>query len=64
MFDLCQPVRVKNTRGGKEKWIAGTIVAVNGPETYLIRVQGNDRHFVHANHFIPDDARILGSQVE
>ena len=55
---------VKNTRGGKEKWIAGTIVAVKGPETYLIRVHGNDRHFVYANHFIPDDARVLGSQVE
>ena len=32
-FDLYQPVRVKNTRGGKEKWIPGTNVAVKGPET-------------------------------
>ena len=27
-FDLHQPVRVKNVRGGKEKWIQGTI-AIN-----------------------------------
>jgi len=39
-------------------------VAVKGPETYLVRVPGNDRHFVHANHLIPDDARGLGSHVE
>ena len=64
IFDLYQPVRVKSTRGGKEKWIAGTIVAVKGPETYLVRVPGNDRRFVHANHLIPDDARGLGSHVE
>ena len=64
IFDLYQPVRVKNTRGGKEKWIAGTIVVVKGPETYLVRVLGNDHRFVHANHLIPDDARGLGSHVE
>ena len=64
MFYLYQPVRVKNTRGGKEKWIMGTIVAVKGPEIYLVRVPGNDRRFVHANHLIPDDARGLGSYVE
>ena len=56
-FDLYQPVRVKNVRGGKEKWIQGTIVAIKGPETYLVRVSGNNRRFVHANHLIPDDAR-------
>ena len=33
-FDLYQPVRVKYTRGGKEKWIPGTFMAVKGPETY------------------------------
>ena len=60
MFDLYQPVRVKNTRGGKEKWIAGTIVPVKGPETYLARVMGNNHRFVHANHLIPDDAREAG----
>ena len=58
-FDLYQPVRVKNTRGGKEKWIPGIVVAVKGPETYLpvVRAPGNDRRYVHANHLIPDDAR-------
>jgi len=64
VFDLYQPVRVRYTRGGKEKWIAGTIVAVKGPETYLGRVPGNDRRFVHANHLIPDDDRGLGSYAE
>ena len=64
MFDLYQPVRVKNTRGGKDKWIAGTIVAVKGPETYLVRVPVNNRRFVHANHLIPDDTRDLGSHLE
>ena len=39
MFYLYQPVRVKNTRGGKEKWIMGTIVAVKGPETYHVFVR-------------------------
>ena len=64
IFDLYQPVRVKNTRGGKKKWIPGTIVTVKGPETYLVRVPGNDRRFVHANHLIPDDARGVGCHVE
>ena len=39
-------------------------MAVKGPETYLGRVPGNDRRFVHANHLILDDARGLGSHVE
>jgi len=58
-FDLYQQVRVKNVRGGKEKWVQGTIVDREGPETYLVRVPGNNRRFVHANHLIPDDARDL-----
>ena len=45
-------------------WIAGTIAAIKGPETYLVRVPGNDRRFVHANHLIPDDTRGLGSHVD
>ena len=64
MFDLYQPVRVKNTRGKKEKWIPGTIVAVKGPETYLVRVLGIFRRFLHANHLIPDDARVTSSHKE
>ena len=39
-------------------------MAAKGPETYLVRVQGNDRRFVHANNLIPDDARGLDSHVE
>ncbi|PFX19650.1 Uncharacterized protein K02A2.6 [Stylophora pistillata] len=62
LCDVCP--RVSNTRGGKEKWIAGTIVTVKGPENYLVRVPGNSRRFVHANHLIPDDARGLDSHVE
>lgn len=61
-FDLYQQVRVKNVRGGKEKWTQGTIVDRKGPETYLVRVQGNNRRFVHANHLIPDDARDLTAE--
>ena len=63
-FDLYQPVRDKNVRGGKEKWIQGTVVARKGPETYLVRVPGNNRRFVHANHLIPDDARERNAKKE
>ena len=64
-FDLYQPVRVKNTRGGKEKWIPGTIVAVKGQKpTYLVWVPGNDRRYVHANHLIHDDARGMSANNE
>ena len=65
-FDLHQLVRVKNVRGGKEKWIQGTIVTIKGPETYLVRVPGNNRRFVHihANHLMPDDAREQNAKKE
>ena len=43
--------------GKESKWIQGTIVDIKGPETYLVRVPGNNRRFVHANHLTPDDAR-------
>lgn len=56
-FDLYQPVRVRHLRGGKERWIPGTIVEVKGPHTYLVRVPGNNRRFVHADHLIPGDSR-------
>jgi hypothetical protein len=54
-YDLYQPVRVRNIRGGREKWIPGTIVQVKGPSTYLVRVPGNNRRFVHADHLVHDD---------
>ena len=50
--------------GGKEKWIPGTIVAVKGADTYLVRGPGNDRRYVHANHLIPDDARGMSAHKE
>ena len=28
---------------------------VKGPLTYLVRVPGNNRRFVHADHLVPDD---------
>jgi len=39
-------------------------VAVKGPETYLVRVPGNDRRYLHANHLIPDDARGMSAHKE
>jgi len=63
-FDLYQPVRVKNVRGGREKWIQGTVIAIKGPETYLVRVPGNNRRFVRANHLITDDAREQNAKKE
>jgi hypothetical protein len=55
-FDVYQKVRVRNTRHGREKWIRGTIVAIKGPLTYLVRIPGNNRRFVHVDHLIPDDS--------
>jgi hypothetical protein len=54
-FDLYQNVRVRNVRGGVQKWIAGVVVKIKGPSTYLVRVPGNSRRFVHADHLIADD---------
>ena len=56
-FDLHQHVRVRNLRGGKERWIPWTIVEVKGPVSYIVRVPGNSRRYVHVDHLIPDDAR-------
>ena len=55
-FDLNQNVKVRNTRGNREKWIPGVIVDIKGPSTYLVRVPGNSRRYVHADHLIPDDS--------
>ena len=51
---------MKNTRW-EEKWISGTIEAVKGSGTYLVRVPGKDHYFVYANHLIPDNARGMGT---
>ena len=39
-------------------------MAVKGPETYLVRVPGNARRYVHANHLIPDHARGMSAHKE
>lgn len=54
-FDLYQPVRVRNVRGGRDRWIPGTIVQIKGPRTYIVRIPGNNRRFVHSDHLIADD---------
>ena len=56
MYDLYQRVCVKQTRGGKDKWILGVVVARKGPNSYLIRTPGNMRRFVHADHLRHDDS--------
>ncbi|PFX14110.1 hypothetical protein AWC38_SpisGene21762 [Stylophora pistillata] len=55
-FDLHQPVRVKMSEGERRNGYRAQVVAIKGPETYLVRVPGNNRRFVHTNHLIPDDA--------
>ena len=54
---MYQPVRVRNLRGGKEKWIPGTIVSIKGPHMYLVRIPGNTRRHVHTDHLITDDSQ-------
>ena len=56
VYDLYQRVGVKQTRGGRDKWIPGTIVARKGPNSYLVRTPGNVRRFVHADHLRHDDS--------
>ena len=53
---MYQKVLVRNKRGGKEKWIPGTVVKITGPSTYIIRMAGNVRRFVHADHITCYDA--------
>jgi hypothetical protein len=62
-FDLNQPVKVRNARGGNVKWLPGVVVDIKGPNTYLVRVPGNSRRFVHADHLIPDDSRTKAESV-
>ena len=44
-------VRVRNYRGGKEKWILGLVLKRLGPLTYLVRVAGKTR-YVHTEQMI------------
>ena len=55
-YDVYQRVLVRNKRGGKEKWMPGTVVKVTGPSTYIVRMAGNIRRFVHADHITYDDS--------
>ena len=55
-YDLYQKVRVRNFRGGVEKWIPGTVVKIKGPLTYVVRLPGNNHRIVHADHMIADDS--------
>lgn len=50
-FTPQQKVYVRNFRGGKEKWIPGTIVKPLGPLTYLVRV-GEKIRYVHVDHLL------------
>ena len=47
---------VRNKRGNKEKWIPGTVVKITGPSTYIVRMAGNVRRFVHADHITCNDS--------
>ena len=55
-FDLQQDVAVRNNRGGPAKWLAGRIVEVKGPRTYIVRVSGCNR-FVHADQLMTTSVR-------
>ena len=44
-------VDVRNTRGGVEKWVPGTVIRRLGPLTYLVRV-GRQLHYVHIDHLL------------
>ena len=44
-------VNVRNTRGGMEKWVPGTVIRRLGPLTYLVRV-GRQLRYVHIDHLL------------
>ena len=45
-------VRVRNFRGGKEKWVPGVMVKKLGTLTFLVKV-GERVRYVHADHVLP-----------
>ena len=53
--DVNKPV-IWNVRGGKEKWLRGMVVEVQGPYTYLVCMVGNVRRLVHVNQMRHDDS--------
>ena len=44
-------VNVRNTRGGVEEWVPGTVIGRLGPLTYLVKVGGQLR-YVHVDHLL------------
>ncbi|XP_060075136.1 uncharacterized protein K02A2.6-like [Ylistrum balloti] len=57
-FVVNQTVRVRNFRGGLEKWVPGKIVKQLGPLTYLVRVGPNIR-YAHVDHVVSSGEEIL-----
>ncbi|KAK2161282.1 hypothetical protein LSH36_119g06037 [Paralvinella palmiformis] len=60
---MYEPVRIRNMRGGREKWIPGTVTKILGPLTYIVRFPGNNRRMVHMEHMISRDDMLSGSPV-
>ena len=63
-LDKYQPVRIRNMRGCKEKWIPKTVTKILGPLTYIVRLPGNNRRTVHVKHMIPRDDPLAESTGE
>ncbi|KAI0242191.1 hypothetical protein LSAT2_014419, partial [Lamellibrachia satsuma] len=51
-------------RGGKEKWIPGTVTKIPGPLTYIVRLPGNNRRTVHVEHMSPRDDSLAERPVQ
>ncbi|KAL1282351.1 hypothetical protein QQF64_001154 [Cirrhinus molitorella] len=47
-----EPVRVRNFRGGQEKWLSATVIEKKGPVSYLVQ-EGQRRRTVHVDHMLP-----------
>ena len=45
----CDSVNVRNTRGGVEKWVPGTVIGRLGPLTYLVKI-GRQLSYVNVDH--------------
>lgn len=56
-FERNQKVRVRNFRGGMEKWLIGQVVRQCGPLTYLVRVGPNIR-YVHVDHLLSTGEKV------
>ncbi|XP_060076454.1 uncharacterized protein LOC132556082 [Ylistrum balloti] len=57
-FVVNQTVRVRNFRGGLEKWVPGKIVKQLGPLTYLVRV-GPIIRYAHVDHIVSSGEEII-----